>query len=60
MTFLLLPVWTWMEAHWGVEAVGHASLSEWGFVATWLVIALPAAGLAHRAFRRHADMAPSG
>jgi hypothetical protein len=54
MTFLLLPMWAWMEAHWGVEAVGHASLSEWCFVATWIVIGLPVALLAHRAFRPRA------
>jgi hypothetical protein len=49
-----------MDTHRGIEAVGHASLSEGCFVATWLVIALPAAGLAHRAFRRHARVGPPG
>ena len=52
-TFLLLPLWTWLETRWGIEAVGHASLSEWCFVATWAAIALPCAPLAYRAVRRH-------
>ena len=51
-TFLALPLWTWIEAHWGIEAVGHASISEWCFVATWAVIGLPVAALAWRAFAR--------
>ena len=58
LTFLLLPLWSWMEAHWGVEAVGHASLSGWCFVATWIAVALPGAALAYfffRPFRRHAS-----
>ncbi|WP_133479807.1 hypothetical protein [Cognatilysobacter segetis] len=52
LTFLLLPFWRWLEDGWGIEAVGHASLSEWCFVATWLVLGTPLALLAHRAFRR--------
>jgi hypothetical protein len=50
-TFLLLPMWSWMDVHWGVEAVGHASLSGWCFVATWIALGVPAALLAHRAIR---------
>jgi len=53
-TFLLLPLWTWIETHWGIEAVGHASLAGWCFVATWVAIALPLAWLAYRAFRHRA------
>jgi hypothetical protein len=59
-TFLLLPLWTRIEARWGIEAVGHASLSEWCFVATWMVIGLPSAGLALRAFARRAAVARPG
>ena len=50
-TFLLLPLWSFMEDRWGLEAVGHASISEWCFVATWIALALPAAVLAYLAFR---------
>ena len=58
-TFLLLPMWSWMDAHWGVEAVGHASLAEWCFVATWLAMGLPVAVLAYRSVRRRRAMVPA-
>ncbi|WP_462114909.1 hypothetical protein [Lysobacter xanthus] len=51
-TVLLLPMWSWMETQWGVEAVGHASLSAWCFVATGLVVVPSAALLAWRVSRR--------
>jgi hypothetical protein len=62
LTFLLLPAWSWIEAHWGVEAVGHASLSGWCFVATWIAVAWPAAALAYflfRPFRTSGDASPT-
>lgn len=52
LTFLLLPFWSWLETTWGIEAVGHASLSEWCFVATWIALGVPLAWLGHRAFAR--------
>lgn len=58
-TFLLLPMWSWMDAHWGVEAVGHASLSEWCFVVTWIAMGLPVAVLAYRAVRRRRASLPA-
>ena len=58
LTFLLLPFWRWLEDTSGLEAVGHASLSEWCFVATWLVLGVPLALLAYRAFRRRVAGSP--
>jgi hypothetical protein len=51
-TFLLLPLWTWIEGRCGIEAVGHASLPEWCFAATWAVLGLPLAVVAWRAIAR--------
>ena len=33
-TIVLLPVWSWIEATYGIEAVGHSGPSDWCF---WLV-----------------------
>ena len=44
VTLLLLPLWRWIEARFGIEAVGHSGPADWCF---WLVYALlAAAGLA--------------
>lgn len=40
LTFMLLPFWSWLEATSGIEAVGHASLSEWCFGATYAALSL--------------------
>jgi hypothetical protein len=38
-TFLLLPLWRWIEASFGLEIVGHSGPAEWCFL---LVFALTA------------------
>jgi hypothetical protein len=40
LTLLLLPVWSWIEARYGIEAVGHSGPSDWCF---WLVFGVLAA-----------------
>jgi hypothetical protein len=30
-TLLLLPVWRWIEAQWGIETVGHSGPADWCF-----------------------------
>jgi hypothetical protein len=51
-TFLLLPLWSWVEARWGIESVGHSGPADWCFVAVYaasLVLAAAAgAGLRRR------------
>ena len=42
-TFLLLPVWSWLEASTGIESVGHSGPAEWCFAAVYLVLSLSAA-----------------
>jgi hypothetical protein len=31
-TFLLNPLWSWIEARFGVEAIGHTAPAEWCFI----------------------------
>lgn len=32
VTFILLPVWSWLEATFGIESVGHSRPAEWCYV----------------------------
>ncbi len=34
LTIALLPLWRWIEARYGIEAVGHSGPSDWCF---WLI-----------------------
>ena len=40
LTFLLLPLWSWIEATYKIESVGHSGPADWCF---WVVYALLAA-----------------
>jgi len=45
LTFLLLPLWNWLENTHGIESVGHSGPADWCFVATFsVVVALIVAG----------------
>lgn len=37
LTFLLFPLWREIENSFGLEAVGHASIASWCFLATYLI-----------------------
>ena len=47
-TFLLSPLWSWIEATYGIESIGHSGPSDWCFyvvygvlvVLAWSVFAL--------------------
>ena len=40
LTFLLMPLWSWIEATYKIESVGHSGPADWCF---WAVYALLAA-----------------
>ena len=42
-TWLLLPLWRWLEAATGIEAIGHSGPSQWCYVAVFLVMLAAAA-----------------
>jgi hypothetical protein len=42
LTFLLLPLWSWIEATFAIESVGHSGPADWCF---WTVYAFLALGL---------------
>ena len=37
LTFLLLPLWSWIEATYKIESVGHSGPADWCF---WVVYSL--------------------
>ena len=45
-TLALLPFWSWVEARFGVEAVGHSGPADWCYEVAYVAwVALIAAGL---------------
>lgn len=54
-TLLALPLWSWIEARWGIEAVGHSGPAEWCYVAAWLVLLAGASTLPWRTPPRRPD-----
>ena len=45
ITIFLGPLWRWLEARWGIEAIGHSGPAEWCFYSVWGLM-LAAAALA--------------
>jgi hypothetical protein len=40
VTFLLTPLWSWMEATYGIESIGHSGPADWCFWAVYTVFAV--------------------
>jgi len=38
LTFLLWPLWSWIEAVTGVESIGHSGPATWCYVVTTLTL----------------------
>jgi hypothetical protein len=51
VTILLVPLWRWIEADFGVEAIGHSGPAEWCFYLVFGILLLPALYLLWRACR---------
>jgi len=39
MTLLLLPLWSWIEATYAIESVGHSGPAAWCFWLDYIVLA---------------------
>lgn len=37
-TILLMPVWSWLESSFTIEAVGHSGPAEWCYLFTYFII----------------------
>src|SRR6185503_2986477 len=40
VTFLLYPFWSWFEATFDIESVGHSGPAEWCFVVVYVLLCL--------------------
>ena len=40
VTIVLQPVWSWLEATYGIESVGHSGPAEWCYVVVYAVLNL--------------------
>ena len=38
VTFLLSPLWSWIEATYGIESIGHSGPSDWCFYVVYGVL----------------------
>ena len=38
LTFLLAPLWSWIEATYGIESIGHSGPADWCFYAVYGVL----------------------
>ena len=45
LTFLLLPLWSWIEATSKIESIGHSGPADWCFEAVYVLLAAPALGV---------------
>ena len=55
ITMLLIPLWSWIEATYGIESIGHSGPSDWCFYlvyGTLSAAALIVAFLIRRSYRR--------
>jgi len=41
ITIFLVPLWRWLEAGYGIEAIGHSGPAEWAFWLVWVLLLLP-------------------
>jgi hypothetical protein len=42
VTFLLSPLWSWIEAAYGIESIGHSGPSDWCFYLVYGVVSVAA------------------
>jgi hypothetical protein len=51
VTILLVPLWRWIEADFGIEAIGHSGPAEWCFYLVFAILLAPALYVFWRSWR---------
>ncbi len=51
VTLALYPLWSWIEATFGIESVGHSGPADWCFGATYALVAIAALSVLWRNWR---------
>jgi hypothetical protein len=41
LTLVLIPLWSWIEATYGIESLGHSGPADWCFWLVYAAIGLP-------------------
>jgi hypothetical protein len=52
LTIMLLPLWGWVEARYGIESLGHSGPADWCFSVVFLIVISTLTGLYIYACRR--------
>ena len=55
VTFLLTPLWRWIEATTGIESIGHSGPADWCFITVWAALLIVTGGVWLRAGTRPKD-----
>jgi hypothetical protein len=45
LTIMLLPLWGWVEAKYGIESLGHSGPADWCFTVVFLMVISMLTGL---------------
>jgi hypothetical protein len=51
-TFFLYPLWSWIEATYGIESVGHSGPAEWCFMLVYGIVVVTGLAAIWRNWRR--------
>ena len=54
VTLLLYPLWSWIEATFGIESVGHSGPADWCFMMVYGIVVVTAVSALWRILRRRA------
>ena len=52
-TFLMLPIWRWLEATFAIESIGHSGPAEWCYLASYIVLVMIATWVWSLLLRSH-------
>ncbi|HEX7778627.1 MAG TPA: hypothetical protein VF424_05285 [Vicinamibacterales bacterium] len=52
VTLLMMPFFSWIEARFGIEAVGHAGPAEWCYATVYVTMLAVLTVVAHRVIGR--------
>ena len=55
VTFMLAPLWSWIEATYGIESIGHSGPAEWCFWTIYGLFVAAALG-AYAVYRRRVSV----
>jgi hypothetical protein len=54
LTLLLLPFWSWLEASYAVESVGHSGPAEWCYMTVYVLLVITGGLVVALSYRRRA------